>query len=462
MILERAEIQRKEAIANTDEFHRQKLGQHLTPKETAALAASLMSDASDHLTCLDLGAGTGMLSSALVARYKNLIKKCDAVELDGSLAAIYDNEIRPFVEGETIVGDALYCTPNGLYDRIILNPPYKKMSSKDERQALLPVPASNLYIAFMEIALTRLAPDGEMVAIVPRSWMNGEYFRKFRIWALENYSLDCLHIYKSRSDAFKDTAVLQETIIVRFSNRSQTDAVIVSESINQNGNIETNAFSAPELIDTQRCIVRVSPNPGYLKDTISTLGLCPSTGKIVDFRNRDLISMDKPQSRETYPLVYPSNFREGYLKHPADCGKPQWFTPDSESSYGLMLQPGFYTVIKRFSSKEEKKRVVAYPLEVHQPIALENHMNFIHKGSPRKVVPLDSLEIAQGLALWLNSTYIDQWFRDLSGSTQVNASDIKILPSPSLEELKHIGFLWEPGMNQKNIDSICGGLYESR
>ena len=68
------------------------------------------------------------------------------------------------------------------------------------------------------------------------------------------------------------------------------------------------------------------------------------------------------------------------------------------------------------------------------------------------------MELAQGLALWLNSTFIDKWFRDVSGSTQVNAGDIKAMPCPSLSDLERIGVYWRADLTQEMIDAICEEL----
>ena len=71
---------------------------------------------------------------------------------------------------------------------------------------------------------------------------------------------------------------------------------------------------------------------------------------------------------------------------------------------------------------------------------------------------LTCMELAQGLALWLNSTFIDKWFRDVSGSTQVNAGDIKAMPCPSLSDLERIGVYWRADLTQEMIDAICEEL----
>ena len=214
-------------------------------------------------------------------------------------------------------------------------------------------------------------------------------------------------------------------------------------------------YKSSDLIDPFSLVVRIAPNSdGHSFENLNAVGLCPSTGKVVDFRGRDSIFHEKPESEFAYPLLYAGNFSGGETIHPRNIGKPQWFVAEDEKAIQQLTRPGHYVVVKRFSSKEERRRVTAYPIDVSEPIALENHLNFIHAGTPRKVVPLRSKELSRGLAIWLNSTYIDEWFRDVSGSTQVNAKDIKSMPCPSIESLETLGRFWEPGMDQSTIDEI--------
>lgn len=452
---------RIKAIAGTPEETRQALAQHLTPPEVAILAVSLFSDADADLQCLDLGGGTGILSVALLERYGERVKRLDTVEMDPTLAKVYDEEIRPRAEGRTVVGDALVeDAGDGIrYDRIILNPPYGKMASNDPRQGDLPCHSANLYSAFIARAVERLADGGEVVAIVPRSWTNGDYFTPFRRYVLGSCSLDALHIYGSRDEVFADTNVLQETMIVRFSKRQQADTIRVSQSVVKGAEPAVEEFPTSDLIVGDNLVVRISPEERtQLAGTVESVGLCPSTGKVVDFRSRGYITQEKPAERPSVPLIYVGNFPNGTLEHPLSFGKGQWFCLDDEWAERQVCQPGSYVLVKRFSAKEERRRVVAYPLVVDHPVALENHSSFLHQGRPRKVVPLRSADLANGLALWLNSTFIDEWFRGVSGSTQVNAGDIKKMPCPSLEELEGLGQAWSAGMTQEAIDGACGGL----
>jgi hypothetical protein len=100
---------------------------------------------------------------------------------------------------------------------------------------------------------------------------------------------------------------------------------------------------------------------------------------------------------------------------------------------------GFYTVVRRFSSKEEKRRVVASVVEPdmfpnQEKIGIENHLNVFHE---RKSGLTESL--ARGLAVYLNSTAVDDHFRRFSGHTQVNATDLKLLKYPSRDTLITLG-----------------------
>ena len=67
-------------------------------------------------------------------------------------------------------------------------------------------------------------------------------------------------------------------------------------------------------------------------------------------------------------------------------------------------------------------------------MAFENHLNYYHCN--RAGLPAT---LARGLAAYLNSTIVDRHFRQWSGHTQVNASDLRKLRYPSQEALQDLG-----------------------
>jgi hypothetical protein len=56
---------------------------------------------------------------------------------------------------------------------------------------------------------------------------------------------------------------------------------------------------------------------------------------------------------------------------------------------------------------------------------------------------------------YLNSSFVDNFFRQFSGHTQVNASDLRKIPYPSLEFLSEMG-LWA----EKNQEIITTELID--
>lgn len=489
-ILLEAELLRSHVVSVTTEDVREEFAQYLTPYQTARLAASMFSDACGGrpLRCLDLGAGTGILSAALVERYAEAAEtiELDCVELDPKLAALCDaelarvarrestrNPIRHGIRHRVLVGDALTMSLPASYDRVILNPPYRKMAASDPRQRGLPAKSPNLYCAFLMKALQALAPGGECVAVVPRSWTNGAYFRDFRRWAFSVASLDALHLYGSRSEIFSDTKVLQETMLVRFSKKPQSEFVTVSESHGKDGTsvVRTYPISALVAFDDD-LVVRVAAEGtgkgaldarGALEalETLEALeplprlkaaGLCASTGKVVEFRSRELLREHGADG--CVRLFQPFNFTVDGVVHPLPGGKPQWMDASSATAAKRCVPAGDYVVVKRFSSKEEPRRVKACVLHLDEPAALENHLNFIHAGTPRAVVPLDS-RLARGLTAWLSSSDVETWFRARSGSTQVNASDLNAMPVPERAGLLKLGEAWRRTLSEDETDALC-------
>jgi adenine-specific DNA-methyltransferase len=164
-------------------------------------------------------------------------------------------------------------------------------------------------------------------------------------------------------------------------------------------------------------------------------GLDVCTGPVVDFRLREHLRQDpEPGSA---PLLYASHFRGGRFEWPREGRKPNAIARNAQTEKWLMPH-GCYVVVRRFSSKEERRRVVAYLLEDSATpgdrIGFENHLNVIHQGGhglPRAV--------ARGLVDYLNSQSVDDYFRMFSGHTQVNATDLRRLRYPTLEQLGEMG-----------------------
>jgi adenine-specific DNA-methyltransferase len=173
-----------------------------------------------------------------------------------------------------------------------------------------------------------------------------------------------------------------------------------------------------------------------LHATLASLGLNVSTGRVVDFRLKDALRWEPEQG--TVPLLYPCHFNGGAVQWPKpDARKPDAILDNSETRPWL-VRSGLYLLTKRFTSKEERRRLVACILDPEdieaEWLGFENHLNYFHA----KGHGLDR-ELAVGLFAFLNSTVVDQYFRRFSGHTQVNATDLRKLPYPDRKTLQAIG-----------------------
>lgn len=197
---------------------------------------------------------------------------------------------------------------------------------------------------------------------------------------------------------------------------------------------------------------------GVFETSLAKLGLYVSTGRVVDFRAGEYLRF-LPEDG-TVPLIHPCHFEAGFVNWPIEAEKKPNVIVASERTRDLMVPAGYYVVTKRFSAKEEPRRVVAAiydPSRIEAPfVGFENHLNYFHA----KGMGL-SENIAKGLALYLNSSLLDQYFRLFSGHTQVNATDLRKMRYPSLEQLVRLGSHMRHRMSdQETVEALlekeCG------
>jgi hypothetical protein len=188
------------------------------------------------------------------------------------------------------------------------------------------------------------------------------------------------------------------------------------------------------------------------------IGLEVSTGPVVDFRVRP--HLRAMPERGTVPLLYPGHFSGQAVDWPKPgAKKPNAILRNAETEKWL-YPTGCYVVVRRFSSKEEKRRVVASvvcheALNGSPMLGFENHLNVFHSGKQGI-----SEDLAHGLAVFLNSTALDERFRRFSGHTQVNATDLRLLKYPSRETLTRLG-TWaksQAELTQRKIDQKIESL----
>jgi adenine-specific DNA-methyltransferase len=182
---------------------------------------------------------------------------------------------------------------------------------------------------------------------------------------------------------------------------------------------------------------------------LSDLELTVATGPVVDFRSREQISQE-PRAG-TVPLLYPIHFNGKDVDWPQRGKKANAIAYNSETNK-MLFPNGYYTVVRRFSSKEEKQRIIARVINPtklnYSYIGIENHLNVFHWQKEGI-----SEDLAYGLAAYLNSSVVDTHFRSFNGHTQVNATDLRQMKYPSLDALMKFG-QWAKELNSFDQEII--------
>lgn len=496
-VLDKADLLRISANSSIDPNKKGALGQFFTSAPISYFMASLFEKIEGNVHLLDPGCGPGSLTAAFT---DEVIKRGGVRKLNISA---YDIEpvIEPFID-ETLAACRMLAKSSGVdskaifelkdfilhasnatglfgseeYSHCIMNPPYKKIStSSDHRKALQAagIETVNLYSGFVALAIQKLRHGGELVAIIPRSFCNGPYYKSFREFLIRETAIRHIHIFDSRNNAFSDDAVLQENVILHLvKGAKQRDVTITSSPMadfyldKSSGTVTASDLTIRNVpfdaivkpVDKDK-FIHIAANDrdqayvdriGNFTVNLEELGFQVSTGPVVDFRHKEDLRKDIEPG--AVPLIYPIHLN-GEVSWPKASKKPNAIFVSEKSKPWLWTHDGHFIVIRRFSSKEEKRRIVATVYDSSLPgdlIGFENKLNVIHDHK----VGLDQ-DMAFGLWVYLNSSLLDRYYRLFGGHTQVNATDLRNIHYPSADSLRRMGGIAKQHqLSQKEIDEL--------
>jgi adenine-specific DNA-methyltransferase len=461
-------------LASKSINQRKTLGKFFTGAIVSNYMASLVNKPKNKkVRILDAGAGTGILTASVALRCLDLgCKTVHAVlyELDNEAVPNLEQTLKivqnTFIQQcgtfsfEVRCEDFVLARPDKdesiqRFDVSVINPPYFKYSVKDSPYAKAAADLyhgdPNIYASFMAIVMASMKEGGQMVTITPRSFTNGLYYKGFRSYLLTQSALDLIHIFKHRDKVFKndDSAVLQENVICRFIKGKEPQVVTVrsSDCDASIDNADEEQYPIELIIDqsNDQRIIRI-PESAYeanilrqaetFPTTFEGAGYFISTGRVVEHRTRNYITEDA-NAPNSVPLYRPHNVTPLTTTWTGEHKKDVSFMLNDGHEKHTM-ENGTFVLLKRFSSKDEKRRLVSgvHLESAHDCdlIGFGNKTNYIGVTGGK----LTKVE-AYGLAAIFNSSFMDKYFRCISGNTQVNATEIRVMKFPTREQVKEIG-----------------------
>lgn len=493
--------------------HKKVNGQFFTPTPIARLLASYCELAKASIRILDPGCGTAILSCALIEQIVETSSEIKLIELvayetDTDLISFSKNALdylkewlllkgitltyvlhtKDFVldNADALKENILPClfeeTKNSVpnFDIIISNPPYFKISKDDRRTIAAQELVSgqpNIYSIFMGIAAKLLSEKGELIFITPRSFASGNYFKAFRELFFNTVQIEKIHLFNSRKDTFNRDSVLQETVVIKAIKEgiNPNKIVLVSSSSGIKDIFEPTIkyFKSLELIDlnskekilhlpTSDKEVSILNLVSTWKNVLADFNIRISTGPVVSFRSLDFIQNNYENGTVFLaPLFWLHNVNKMILEWPKQLKEKGQYIRIDNGSRSLLIPNKNYILLRRFSTKDDKSRLIAAPYFCNYTksdyIGVENKVNYIY----RKDGHLDRDEVV-GLCALLNSELFDTYFQIFNGNVNVSATELREMRFPPVNYLREIGnkIILSNDYSLDNVNSIVNELFE--
>lgn len=474
------------AVRNTGKLIRAKsksdnvrLGRFFTKKETAALMAKMLpiDESKTAFTVLDPGAGTGILSAAVIEELCKRAKRCRAIfltcyendpafvpVLEDNLERIrkkvrHDYDIRLYVtvyaenyitESQNHYTVTFTDTVEDKYDIIICNPPtdlVEKGSGEANRAGGVTQVKINSAFLFAKMAARHLEEGGRLVILLPTVVASASSLTAYRREMAETLALDKIHLFIGKQKNVSRAVPLKKSIILSYGKCERPLTITVTTSTDWGKPENTvmlppldygfvvdendGSLTLPKSVEDTNIVGLISSFP----DTLESLGLRMSTGLIIDSRCEGLLFNEPVDG--TVPIIRPSALQNGQVRFPKQ-GKKQYIAAINPS---YVQKNKNMVLIKRVPAVGDERFVssaiyMANQLPTYKYLSTHNKINFIDtKEKDGEMCP----RLVFGLFALLNSTIYDRYISIVSKSKQINSKEMRSLPLPPRHLIESIG-----------------------
>ncbi len=472
------------AVRNTGKLIRMKsktenvrLGRLFTKKDTARLMAESLTldENKTAYTVLDPGAGTGILSAAVIETICKKAKACRQIfitcyennelfadMLEDNLERIrkkcrHDYDVRLFVtvyrenyltESKNHYTVTFFDTVADKYDLIICNPP-TEMADKRSDEAKITGGVTQVKISsaflFLSQAVRHLEEGGQLAILLPTSYASASAIKNLRLECARELAVLKIHVFVGKQKNAKRALPLKKSFIITYGKRERPESISVSASSPDGTDIsylpelpysfvvdaDNGALTLPKSLEDTRIVKYFSAFP----ETLESLGLKISTGLVIDSKCPDMIFSEALEG--TIPLIRHNQIKAGTINF-AERIPGKYLAPMKKA---LIQKNKNMIIIKRIPAKSDDRFVnsaiyLAAQLPEHKYISTHNKVNFIDtKNKNAEMCP----RLIFGLFALLNSTIYDRYISIISKSRQINAKEMRKLPLPPRHIIENIG-----------------------
>ncbi len=472
----------KLAVRNTKKLIREKskeenirIGRFFTKRSTAALLADMLSPRKKEcVRVLDAGAGTGILSAAVLemicrAGYSKTVElvcyENDAMMLPmlkNNLARLrkkcrhdYGVRLNARVEETNFVLAAssylqedLFSAALEHFDYVVMNPTSALMAKDSPEVAALSelcAGATDLAFLFLALGHAAMLEDGELAAVLPTSYASSHYIERLRLFIGERSYLTQLHLFsaKAKREARADETRSHMLAVWKHGARPSDARVTLSSSKKETEDAPVTVlppFPYERIVNpkTGALLLIKSEEEASVLEAVESL---PATFKSLGLRMRTGLTLESRYAESirsapvdgAIPLIHPKNIVGGLTKLPTE----KYIIPIIPS---LAQKNKNMLFIKRVPAKSDNRHLLcsvylAPQLPRFPMISTHNKLNYVDYEDGRE---MDSAFL-HGLYAVLSSDLYEKYCTILSKAPQINAKEYGELPLPDEKTLRDIG-----------------------